>query len=274
MRDLLTLNVFTNGFNGFTSSTGVGYPDHVRLVYSKNPFDGVTIFEESAMFIQNVAEIKSKYKIGWLSEGRSIHPEHYAEAWEKRTLFDYIFTYDEYLLALEPTRFKLCPRGSIYVPQSEWGLRPKSKGVALICSRKYSAPGHILRHLVAEKFKERIDVYGRTEYADKRKILPDYRFALAIEGENSRSMFDGQLLEAVALGCVPIFWGCPNIGEFLDVDGILRFQTLDELDALLKEATPDKYAEMLPALQRNLARLPEYRLAEDWMYEHLLKGLQ
>ena len=273
MSDLLTINAFTGGFNGLDSSTGLGVPDHIRWVYSQNPFDGITIFEQGAMFEFDVGKIKSEFKIGWLSESRALHPDSYARAWEKRALFDYIFTYDEYLLALEPERFKLCPRGSIYIPQSEWGLRPKNKDVALICSRKYAAPGHILRHLVAERFAGRIDVYGRTEYADKRKVLPDYRFCLAIEAQNSNNMFDGQLLEAIALGCVPIFWGCPNIGEFLDVEGILHFQDLDELDTILYYANPLVYADMLPALQRNLARLPEYRLAEDWMYEHLLKGL-
>jgi hypothetical protein len=70
------------------------------------------------------------------------------------------------------------------------------------------------------------------------------------------------------VGTVPIFWGAPNIGEFFDTDGILLFETTEELVGILENITPELYLSMLPAIKNNLSIVSNYRVAEDWMYRH------
>ena len=38
-------------------------------------------------------------------------------------------------------------------------------------------------------------------------------------------------------GVIPIYYGCPNIGDYFDIDGIITFQTKDELEKIIKDIT-------------------------------------
>lgn len=273
---MLTLNAFTNGFAGQLSTTGVGKPEHVEWVYFGNPFDGITVFEDGWMFNPKAREVKTKVRLGWLVEPRALRPENYELAWQMRREFDYILTYDRELLARDPDKFKLCPRMGVHIPQNKWGLHPKSKNVAMIVTHKNATPGHKLRYEVESFFQGKIDFFGRTGWADKAEVLKDYRFVVVIESERADNLFTEHLLDAVALGCVPIYWGAPNIGEYLDADGIIRLKATGALYGWIKKiihSGESLYAQRLPALERNLARLPEYRLSEDWIYTHFLKDL-
>jgi hypothetical protein len=55
----------------------------------------------------------------------------------------------------------------------------------------------------------------------------------------------------VAAGAVPLYWGCDRVGDALDSGGLLRFETQEELAALLAALSPELYTEMLPAARRN-----------------------
>lgn len=55
----------------------------------------------------------------------------------------------------------------------------------------------------------------------------------------------------MAAGAVPLYWGCDRVGDALDSGGLLRFETREELAALLAALSPELYAEMLPAARRN-----------------------
>lgn len=275
---MLTLNAFTNGFAGKLSTTGIGKPEYVEWVYLKNPFDGLTIFEDGWMFNPQAREVKTKVRLGWLVEPRALRPENYELAWQMRREFDYILTYDRELLARDPDKFKLCPRMGVHIPQDKWGLHVKTQDVAMITTQKSSTAGHRHRKNTAFLYRDRIHVYGRDGWADKVQVFSDYRFVVVVESERAENLFTEHLLDAIALGCVPIYWGAHNIGEFLDADGILEWSDRDEytwklLEQHLDAANEATYEKMLPALERNLARLPEYRLAEDWIYTHFLKDL-
>ena len=41
--------------------------------------------------------------------------------------------------------------------------------------------------------------------------------------------FTEKLIDAFLTGTIPLYWGCPTIGEFFDMDGILLFDNVDVL---------------------------------------------
>ena len=42
------------------------------------------------------------------------------------------------------------------------------------------------------------------------------------------NFFTEVLTDTFRLGTVPIFWGCPNISEYFDIDGIIVFDERDD----------------------------------------------
>lgn len=272
-RIMLTLNAFTNGFHGFRSTTDVCTPRYVRWVYGVRDFDGITLFEDGWMYHEETPRIKSAVRLGWLVEPRSLRPENYERVWGVVDNFDYILTYDAELLRARPDKFLLCPRMGTHLPRERWGIRAKTRNIAMITTRKNSTEGHRLRREVARVFGARVDVYGQGVWADKETALAPYRYAVVVENERAENWFTEHLLDAVALGCVPLYWGAPNIWEWLEARGVMAWETLDELRALLDTATPQAYMERAEYIAGNFARIDALALAEDWAYMNIFSRM-
>ena len=57
---------------------------------------------------------------------------------------------------------------------------------------------------------------------------------------------------------IPIYYGCPNIGEFFNSDGVLSFGNIDELDVILKTINEDMYTELSGVIEENYLKAKEY----------------
>ena len=69
-------------------------------------------------------------------------------------------------------------------------------------------------------------------------------------------------------GTIPIYWGCPSIGDFFDINGILTFDTIEDLDNLLNTITPELYYSKMDSIINNFELSKKYVLSEDWIYEN------
>ena len=63
-------------------------------------------------------------------------------------------------------------------------------------------------------------------------------------------------------GSLPIYWGCPSIGDFFNTDGMLCFEDINELPAILTGCTDEYYESKLDAMKENFILAQKYRLAE------------
>lgn len=215
-------------------------------------------------------------QVAFLLETFFLHPEDYIWALEKP--FEAVLTHNAYFARHKENWFWY-PHGGSWIDFKDWGVRPKSKNVSVLCSRKQTLRGHKLFREFVEKFGERVDVYGLESYADKMDAIAPYRYSVVFEAEKNESFFSEKLLDCLALGTIPIYWGCPNIAEFFDVGGILQIDsfkrtgvvqvdTLDEMNICLSLATQEYYDYWLPSVKKNLETAKRYRLPEDWIYEH------
>jgi hypothetical protein len=59
-----------------------------------------------------------------------------------------------------------------------------------------------------------------------------------------------------------------NTGLFFDINGIISFETLDELERILSEVTPEFYLSKMESIKKNYDKSKEYLLAEDWIYKN------
>lgn len=182
--------------------------------------------------------------------------------------YDYILTHDDQLL----TNPKSLPCPAIQYHVSDFSAPNKDRLTSMISSDKNYAPGHQIRHDVISTLSSKglFDLYGRgfDEIETKEEGLRPYYFSIAIENSKSDWYFTEKILDCFATRTVPVYWGCPKIGDHFDSRGIISFNSVEELGKILGKLSRKRYNEMLEAVERNHQLVcNEYASAEGWIYE-------
>lgn len=276
---MLIVNLFDSNFSHTTCSVHNQTPRLVEYVRNQSEWDGITLFTDQWITNGIVDVVKSRYKIGWLHEGKALKPEVYAATKEVRHKFDFILTYDQELLAFDPQKYRFCVHGGSWIAPDAVRIYPKAYDVSLILSDKTLLPGHKLRHAIADMVPH-IDIFGPRGNligSDKLQALQDYRFSIVIEACKETNFFTEHLLDCFATGTVPVYWGCPNIDEFFEMDGILYFENIKQLRELLPLLNEQSYLEMRSSrpspIQENLERAVGYAITDDWIARNVLNPL-
>jgi len=185
-------------------------------------------------------------------------------------VFEKIFTFKKDLLELSD-KFEFVPLGGCWIKDEDIRVHPKTKGVSIIASQKSSTYGQQLRHKVINELGEGLAVYGRgynpMEY--KLKALKDYKYSIVIENCKEDYYFSEKLIDCIATGTIPIYWGCPSIGDFFNKDGILSFDTLEDLTKILMEIKEGESNIFEEALLENLETCKKYLIADDIIFKKL-----
>ena len=273
------VNLFDYNFRDCPCSVFGKTPRKIEYVREQMNWDGMTIFTDEYINNPIVDNVRSKYKIGWLHEPYCLHPTTYHRAVTNADKFDLILTYYKPFLSLPG--FEFAPCCGIWVPRENWGIKPKTKLLSMLYGAKMATEGHRFRHILGDALEiagAEVDffdakgtptVYG---WETKMMVLEDYRFTIVVEACNEDNNFGEPILDAFSLGTVPIQWGCPNVGEFFDIGGILKFETVDQLLELIGGLTPELYESMMPSIGRNLELVEHYEITEDWIYDYVLHG--
>ena len=228
----------------------------------------VTVFTD--MCLDEVLLSKSPTNVAILIEPPAFSTTHYEKAARLEGRFDAIFTYDaERLTRGAPWLFY--PFGGSWI--REWHVFEKLRLVSLIVSPKQVTEGHRLRHEIARQLAPFVEVWGALEdsqprFEPKHKALRHYRYSIVVESERADYWITEKLIDCLSQGTVPIYWGCPGIGDFFNVGGIIPFETLGELTAILGSISEQGYLRRMPAIERNLELAREFRCAEDWIWKH------
>ena len=249
--------------------------NHIKYKRDLNEFEGISLFTDDCLTNNSVDQVKSNSKIGWLLETREVYPIRYEQFEDYKNKFDFIITHDKKLLEQYPNDTKFSPFGGCWIKDNNFHLHKKDKNISMIYSNKKAMKGHLLRHQVADKF-DIIDLFGRgtpnpLEY--KEDSLVDYRFSIVIENSKAENYFTEKLIDCLAVGTIPIYWGCPNIGEFFDPNGIISFNTIEELDNIIPTLNDEFYNSKLEFVKQNLEKSKKYNKIEDWIYENILNEI-
>jgi hypothetical protein len=144
--------------------------------------------------------------------------------------------------------------GTTWVPEYKDISVAKNKHMSLIASGKRDYEGHILRHNLVEYVQEKgldVKVLGRgyAPFEAKSDGLAPYRFSVVIENIREPNYFTEKLVDAVLCETVPIYWGCPNIGDFIDTDGMIICDSQEDLERAVEAASEAQYEQLVPALR-------------------------
>ena len=234
-------------------------------VYSN---DDIIFFTDYSL--DRAYNVNNKNKIAWLLESPDITWQ--SHGWiTYNNIFTTVLTNSKELLD-RGENYKFCPTGGCWIKPEDQKIYEKNKLISIIASAKRMISGHILRHTCIEKFRTNFDVYGRgynpVEY--KLEALKDYAFSITIENTKKDYYFTEKLIDCFMTGTVPIYWGCPSIGNFFNTDGMIIFDNVEDLDKILKDLSFEKYNSMKDAIQENFEKAKEFLIAEDYIYKNYL----
>lgn len=281
---MITLNAWSCGFRNEPSSVKDATPRHVRWVFDRETFAGVTIFEDAAMWATGADKVQSTNRIGWLHEPFALHPHYYDEAVAVRHEYDYILTHYQPLIDAYPESFKFTIHGGVSVPPEQWGMHPKSRNVAMLLSDKQMTPNHQLRHRIAAEVKG-IDVYRNLYGQAKIDTLKDYRFVVVIENSSEPNWWTEHVLDPIALGCVPVYYypseaaKAPHaLEKYIDFRTVYAWDEGSDLHGImqdLEEFGVTAYPAARKSLIPNQSKYLHHGLVtpEDWFAEHALAGM-
>ena len=215
----------------------------------------------------------NKIKYAWLLESPDITSQSYNWIKTNNKNFNYVLTHNKELLD-RVENFKFCPTGGCWIKPDDQKIYDKSKLVSIIASGKRMTHGHNLRHRIIQELTGKLDIYGRVynpiDY--KLKALKDYAFSITVENTNKDYYFTEKLIDCFMTGTVPIYWGCPSIGNFFNTDGMIIFNELSEVTDIINNLSFEKYNSMKSAIEENFEKAKEYLIAEDYIYKNYINN--
>lgn len=196
--------------------------------------------------------------------------------------YDRILAWHESLLAC-PNATKLVgqcgPCAGVFAPDTlsyredlakPWSTAPlvaKRFGASLLVSEKQWYPGHKYRHEVYHKLPAVVGRVPITKHLAPPRMAPQpsaefiagFQYHIIVEPVFYRDFFTEKLTNSFLTHTVPIYCGCPSIGEYFNMDGVLRFSNTEELVRHLRGIVPETYERMLPAIEDNYERALAYK---------------
>jgi hypothetical protein len=101
----------------------------------------------------------------------------------------------------------------------------------------------------------------------KRVCYNESMFHIAVENSKHNNWYTEKIGDAFASKTVPIYWGCPNIGDHFDKRGIITFNTKEELIDIVNNLTPEVYESMKPYIETN------YQLVKESYFPYTLSEI-
>lgn len=94
---------------------------------------------------------------------------------------------------------------------------------------------------------------------DKVDSFLPYQFSLCIENSSREGYFTEKITDCILNKTIPIYWGCSNIGDFYNPEGILQFNNPDEAIKIINSLTPEFYKSKSRVIEENYQKAFQYK---------------
>lgn len=218
--------------------------------------------------VGQVDNYPAKFNVALLIEPLCFDETGYNVVLSKLDRFQAVLTYDEEFKLKVGDKGLLYAIGGCWLRPEDIGIGPKPEVCSIIASEKRQTYGHQLRHEVAKRYPGHLNVFGRgyNPVQFKSEALSKFRFSVVIENGQVNTLFTEKLIDCFLTGTVPIYWGTRKIADHFNMEGVIQFQTLDELDKIMHGLHPADWDARLPAIKDNFDRAQQFRVAEDWIF--------
>jgi len=155
----------------------------------------------------------------------------------------------------------------------DYNFPEKEFSVSTLVGGKRMAEGHLLRQKLwfkedritaPKKFFLSSHLGGIENYkdnpilGDSKNPLFDSQFHICIENTKRENWFTEKLIDCLQTKTVPIYYGCPNIGNWFDTRGFIIVNDLKDIIDACNSLNENTYSEMLPYIEDNYKKSGEY----------------
>jgi len=188
----------------------------------------------------------------------------------KTNHFDYILTHDQDLLDSRDNCF-LYEFGGCWT--RDYNFNEKKFGVSTLIGGKKMSHGHHLRGSVFDKAREiniPKDIWISKNYPPKnpgignpvlsgpKSHMFDHQFHICIENVKRDNWFTEKLLDCLYTKTVPIYFGCPNIGNWFDERGFIIVNSAQEIIDACNRLDGSSYEKYLNFVEINFETAKKY----------------
>jgi len=191
---------------------------------------------------------------------------------ENANLFSYVMTWNQEILD-KYSHARLMPYAESWVdhgdPNVIYTVDQKDFEISFIRGNKLMAPGHTLRHQIfdcKDKIKIPTRFYASTDTSSgsstiNSKVLAHKTamFSLVIENTYHLNYFTEKISDCMIMKTIPVYWGCPNIGNFYNQKGIVTIENTDDAIEKINKLTPEFYLENKDVIEENWQKALMYR---------------
>lgn len=267
------INAVHPPFYGMSSSCSTKFPEKFRWVYKNFDLSLPTVFCDDSIFSMD-SSFKDRY--AWIVESPAINQNIINTIKINRKLishqYKFLFTCSEELVGLEKN-FIYCPAASNIPWVAEYSGE-KSKLCSMFASPKAWLEGHRFRHQIAEKYKDRIDLFGGALgsprlgegiHPDKAEGINPYMFSIVIENVKCDKYYTEKVTDCFATKTIPVYWGTRKISEDFNTDGIIFLEDFD-----INSLNKDLYDSKINAINDNFERVKKLKMADDCLFERIV----
>lgn len=212
---------------------------------------------------------------------------HYAIKGFHEGFYDFLLTHNQELLN-EISVAHLFEFGTTWI--KDFSFPEKEYAVSTLVGGKLMAPGHHLRQKVW--FKENriksiptrfflsgnfggIENYNNNPILGQDKaLLFNTQFHICIENTKRVNWFTEKLIDCLQTKTIPIYWGCPNIDKWFNMDGFFIVDSLEEIIDTCNSIDENTYKNKLLAVEDNFEKSKKFATISDRLQikiEELLK---
>jgi hypothetical protein len=171
----------------------------------------------------------------------------------KNNFFDHVFTHNDFLLENCGDKAHLFEIGCTWI--KEYDFPEKEFSVSTLVGSKLYAEGHYLRQKLwfkenrIKNIKTRfflsgvlsdIENYNNNPVLGKEKNpLFNSQFHICIENTKRKNWFSEKFIDCLRTKTIPIYYGCPNIGDWFNMNGIIMVNNLEDIVKACNDLKPD-----------------------------------
>jgi FkbM family methyltransferase len=190
--------------------------------------------------------------------------------------YNFILTHNEELLNAIPSAH-LFEFGTTWV--KHYDFPDKECNISTLVGGKLMAPGHHLRQKVWFKESRIKSIptkfflsgnFGGIENYNNNPVLgqdksPLFKsqFHICIENTKRKNWFTEKLIDCLQTKTIPIYWGCPNIGDWFNTQGFYIVDTLEDVIAACNSINENSYNEKLEFVEENFEKSKKFATIND-----------
>jgi hypothetical protein len=176
--------------------------------------------------------------------------------------FNVILTWDDKVLNNCPNALLLHFGHTWFTPDQYIIDKEKKFELAHLRGNLLKTYGHFLRHellsreneiIIPKKFYASYGERYNIEEAKKGKeeVFGNPMFGVAIENTQHNGYFTEKILDCFLQKTIPVYWGCSDIHEIFNIEGIITFTSVDDLVRKVNKLDENYYKDHLNVINEN-----------------------